>query len=218
MSMEDPVPGAGPELAVDHAEVLEERIEAALGVVAERLRTAPRFDPRPAAATGSAVAWPGPEMLSREDALLGVVRALAEQGLPWEWLHLRVGLGRWLYAPPHPFTEGLLRWTVDLAVISPEALLARPLPDRGGNLRFPALIELSYLDDGWRLRGAAPPANALHGLEFDCEKLLSALRAGVCDLGYAVAVMAADHELEDGLRERWEARHPGLRLRILEAW
>lgn len=199
-------------------DLLERRIEAALECVAERLRDAPRFDPRTGISNGSKVAWPGPAMLSREDGLLATVRALAEQGVPWEWLHLRLGLGRWLYAPPHPFTEGLLRWTVDLALMAPEELLAQELPDRSGGMSFGAFMELTYLDDGWKLRGASPPPNALHGLEFDCEKLLSALRTGVCRLGYAVALMACDYDIDPSLKDRWEARHPGLRLRVLKAW
>lgn len=212
-------PNAAP--ALDTAglpQTMEARIEAALATVERRLREAPRFDPRPGITNGSKVAWPGPAMLSREDGLLAICRALAEQGVPWEWMHTRVGLGRWLYAPPHPLTEGLLRWTVDLAVIDPQDLLATPLPDTQGDIRFAAFIEFTYLDDGWKLRGAPPPHNALHGLEFDCEKLLSALRTGVCRLGYAVGAVACDHEIEPNVRDRWEARHPGLRLRFLDLY
>jgi hypothetical protein len=213
----EPDPAAALDPA-DLAQTMEARIEAGLATVERRLREAPAFDPRPGITNGSKVAWPGPAMLSREDGLLAICRALAEQGVPWEWMHTRVGLGRWLYAPPHPLTEGLLRWTVDLAVIDPAALLANPLPDTTGDLRFSAFIEFTYLDDGWKLRGAPPPHNALHGLEFDCEKLLSALRTGVCHLGYAVAAVACDYEIEPNVRERWEARHPGLRLRFLDLY
>lgn len=215
---EPPAPRPGVRTAATEGDDLERRIEAALEVMRTRMRDAPRFDPRPGISNGSKVAWPGPAMLSREDGLLAIVHALVDEGVPWEWIHLRVGLGRWLYAPPHPLTEGLLRWTVDLAIVAPDELLADPLPDRTGTTRFGAFIEFTYLDDGWRLRGASPPANALHGMEFDCEKLLSALRTGACRLGYAVAVMACDHEVEESLRDRWEARHPGLRVRFLHAW
>lgn len=82
-------PGTGTAAPSDDGSV-EVAVERALQRTAARLAAAPRFSPRPQNPAGTNIGWRGPEVLGEDDGVLAVVRSLVEEGIPWEWIHLKL--------------------------------------------------------------------------------------------------------------------------------
>lgn len=126
-----------------------------------------------------------------------------------------------MFAPPHPAAPVNRSggWNCDLALVPPERLLAASLPvTTAGALRFCALMEFKIHDDYWGVGGRGrPPSKYLAHLEMDCDKLVRLLRAEVAPIAWACAFAYGDPLFLAGFVEAQEARHPGLRVRLVRA-
>lgn len=202
---------------------LESAVERALTRAAEHLATAPRFSPRPQNLAGTNIGFRGPEVLGEDDGVMVVVRSLVEEGVPWEWLHLKLVANTWMFRPPHPAAPVDRKggWNCDLAIVPPERLLTATLPAASAHeFHFCALMEFKLQDDYWRAGGGnrPPTASFQRAIQRDCDKLVRLLKAGVAPTAWACAFAYADPLLPPEYIVQQQQRHEGLRVRLLRAW
>jgi hypothetical protein len=198
---------------------LDALAERAIARVSERFKGWPPFDRRAIYGGGSVVGHHGPTILSEHDCALQMARALVDEGLPWEHLHAELGISKWIWAPPHPGGSLPARWRIDLAIVAPDRLAAANLPDTDGSFRFDAFFEFKYASDYW-LHGTpfGNPEKTRAAVAADADKLVSCLDANICDRGYVVCFEQCDYGFPSAFSDDAEARHPGLRVRVLRAW
>jgi len=190
----------------------------AIGDIERWFRTLPAFDSPPVYGKGTVVGSFGPTILAEGDATLHTARALVDRGIPWDHLHLELALTKWLWASPHAASL-LPPRRIDLAVISPAALMAAHLPDTIGQLVFDAFLEFKYGSGFWQ-HGVSfgYPKKIIHDVEGDVEKLVRCLEAGICRSAHVVCFEQVDHGFDAEFMARSQAQHSGLRVHLVRAW